>query len=224
MLTDLFGYETTPPAVPHGKHTGAARPHRKDPEALRRKALKQAEQNPTLWLFDEVLEFLCQPLLDHAMIPQQYRSDRANVVPAQEEEVIETTRVHDHVIPFEPWGPAWLMSEHQGGVQLPWSYESVQHLQHLVFWESMEEMALSYNEQEKWDILKWVFRPAIRKYYIWDARIGKSHCYAEHESDQTFSFHNCCMAARMDEDHIRDGFRRNLPAEVINAVLRAITQ
>jgi hypothetical protein len=82
----------------------------------------------------------------------------------------------------------------------------------------MEELALNNNEQEKWSVLRWIFRPAIWKHYVYDKRIGRSHCFEVHERDETFSFHNCCIAARVDEDTVREGVRRNIPVEVVKAV------
>jgi hypothetical protein len=83
-------------------------------------------------------------------------------------------------------------------------------------------LALSNNEHEKWSVLKWMYRPAIWRYYVWDRRIQRSHALLVHETDEPFTFHNCCIAARMDEDVIREGVRRHCPADLIEAVARVV--
>lgn len=212
MLTDLFGQ----PLVVQAPLIHQPRPRRKDPEALRLKALRNELKNPTLLLFDEVLEFLRKPILSITDIPQEYRSDRASVEPAKG----EIDEVIGPDIAYQPWGDVWI--EDKNG--LSWSADGIHHLQKLLFWESMEEMALINNELEKWSVLKWVFRPAIRKYYVWSKKLGRSRGFQEHERDDTFSFHNCSMAVCMKEDVIRDGFSRNLPVELIQQVVAAVKQ
>lgn len=74
-----------------------------------------------------------------------------------------------------------------------------------VFWRSMEELVLNNNEQEKLSVRpKWIFRPARYKRYIYDKRIGRSHCLEVHEREEPFTFHNCCIAARVDEEGVRE--------------------
>lgn len=211
-MTDLFGHPYVLPDPQQPKRQ--ARPSRKDPEVLRLKALQRELQNPTLQLFSELLEYLTRPIFTADFLPSEFRnSDRQHVV-TTEETGDEAPELVTDAIPYEAWGPAWVVD----GNQLVWSAEGIQTLQNMLFWESMEEMTLHNNEHDKWSVLKWVFMPAIRKYYVFDRRIGASRCLKEHEREQTFSYANCAMAACMDADEVREGFRRNVPAEIIKAV------
>lgn len=227
-LTDLFG---APIAVPAIAVINPPFPKRRsDPakllEASRKRAAKKAAANPTAWLFEEVLEWLRGSVLQIDMLPREYRSDRRSVeldyIAEEKEEgkqeVASGEEGASDRMPYEAWGPAWVTDANG----LHWSTTGVEHLQNHMFWESMEEMALKNNELEKWSVLKWMFRPAIRKEYIWDERIGRSHEFQWHESSETFSFHNCCIAARMDEHEIRQGFRRNIPSEIIKEVEKVV--
>lgn len=210
MLTDLLGdpIQAPVPAIPAVQ----ARPRRKDPEALRRKALRDELANPTLLLFEEVLEFLRRPILSMSDIPKEYRTADDYVVAAEG----EVEEVNDPSIAYQPWGSEWVGDKNGFG----WSAEGIHALQIQLFWESMKEMARSNNEHDKWSVLKWVFRPAYYKEYVWDKKLGHSRSFMTHERDLVFSFHNCAMAARLDKDLIRAGFERNLPPELIQQVLR----
>lgn len=211
---DLFGFETVLPP-------NLAR-QRVRPEAIRRaqatKRLNAARYSSNLDLFTDLLEFLKAPLLSAHSIPVEYRSDR-NTVDLHAEVESGAEEGADVDIPYEPWGSAVVEDQHG----LSWSREGLIAFQCNIFWESMEEMTLSNNEGEKWSVIKWVFQPALVKQYIWDKRVGRSHCLTTHERNHPFSFHNCAMAARMDADIIREGFRRNLPAAILQAVAKVVT-
>lgn len=193
---------------------------RKREEAKLNRQLKKIATDPTLVLFDELAEYLRKPLIAGSMWSDELgRSDRFEVplVVETEDQEREVEAATD--IPYEPWGMPWVTDTNG----LAWSAEAVQHLQIQLLWESLEEMALTNNELEKWSVLKWVFMPAIRKYYVWSNKLGKSHVIELHERDHPFSFHNCCMAARADEDLIRDTFRLHLDPEALKAVMKVCT-
>lgn len=215
MHTDLFGHpiEVMLPVIEVDK----PRPRRKNPEAARRKALREELKNPTFLLFEEVLEYLRRPILPIDIIPEEFRSDLAGVVAADEEET-ETVDYSKLILPYEAWGEVWFVDKNG----LSWSRNGCSYLQNRIFWRSMEEMTLKNNDEDKWSVLKWVFSPAIVRHYVWIKKIGASRYFDVHERDYTFSFHNCAMAARIEKDAIREGFSRNLPADLIKAVLRVV--
>ena len=216
-LTDLFGQALT----------GAAGTRRNPPaiDAIRvlrerraSRALQAHLRQPNLVLFDEVLAFLAAPLVAWT-VPAEYRTDCLSV-PAHPQSSTEEQAPSDADPPIadDPWGPAWITDRLGQG----WSKASIDFLQVRLFWRSLEELALSNNEHEKWSVLKWMYRPAIWRYYVWDRRIQRSHALLVHEADEPFTFHNCCIAARMDEDVIREGVRRHCPADLIEAVARVV--
>lgn len=219
MVTDfdLFG---APIEAPKSSpvSTSVRRSRVVSPEAKRAKLVRYLEKSNNLMLFDELLDFLKAPLLSSAVLATEYASDCASVavVEVDDDEEVSAATVS---IPYEAWGDVWVEDE-KG---LRWSKEGLLFTQVRLFWRSMEELAISYNEQDKWSVLKWIFRPAIWKHYVYDKRVAKSHVFEVHERDEPFSFHNCCIAARMDEDMVRDGIRRNIPAEVIKAVEKVCT-
>lgn len=214
MLTnlDLFGH---PVASSQSVVSHPVRRRVVSPEAKRAKLLRHLEQSNNLVLFDELLDYLKAPLLRNTQLPTEYASDVGKVAVFDEDED-EEIRAESVQIPYEAWGEAWVTDD-KG---LNWSTEGLLFTQVRLFWRSMEELALSNNEQEKWSVLRWIFRPAIWKHYVYDKRIGRSHCFEVHERDEPFSFHNCCIAARMEADVVREGVRRNVPVEVIKAVER----
>lgn len=213
LLTDfdLFGHPVASPQ-PVSNSTPVRR-RVVSQEAKRAKLVRHLAESSNLMLFDELLDFLKAPLLKHVDLPAEYASDIAKVAVVEVEDD-EDTRADAAVIPYDAWGDAWVTD----AKNLNWSKEALLFTQVRLFWRSMEELSLSNNEQEKWSVLRWIFRPAIWKHYVYDKRIGKSHCLEVHERDEPFGFHNCCIAARMDEDAVREGVRRNVPAEVIKAV------
>lgn len=206
---DLLGH---PIALPQTatEHPYKSRPI--SPETKRAKIARSFEQSKNLVLFDELLDYLKAPLLVGCQLPTEYQSDAGKVAVAEDDD--EEISVTSEEIPFEAWGEGWITDRHG----LLWSKEGLLFTQVRLFWRSMEELALSNNEQEKWSVLRWLFRPAIWKHYVYDKRIGRSHCLEVHERDDPFSFHNCCIAARMEGDAVREGVRRNIAAEIIKAV------
>lgn len=172
-----------------------------------------------LVLFDELLDQLKAPLYkSKAAIPDEYRSDIASVRLKEENPDVASFVDEDPdeaiAIPYDAWGTPEVVDD-KG---LAWSQEGLIYTQVRLFWRSLEELALANNEGEKWSVLRWIFRPAYWSYYVYDKRIGKSHCLRVHERDEPFSFHNCCLASRMDADAVREGVRRNIPEDIIKAV------
>ncbi|MDK9702379.1 MAG: hypothetical protein OEL20_04515 [Sulfuritalea sp.] len=208
LQTDLFGHPiAAPPPAPiaYGRRQAAQR------------ALKWNDDGISRLLFD-ALEYLQTPLLSREGIPEEYRSDRSEVQVNYELADDDATFVEPE-IQRVPWGATWIASENAG----EWSEEALRTLQVLVFWESMEELTLVENQLEKWSVLKWIFMPAVRKYYVWSQKLGRSRCLEMHENEYAFSFHLCCMAARMNEDEIREGVIRNIHPELHKAVTRVCT-
>ncbi len=114
----------------------------------------------------------------------------------------------------------WFESKHQAedGAEASthkWTAEEVHFLRICLFWESWEELSLSNNEREKWDVLKWMFKPALRRFWVYGKPVVQWH-----ENDEPFSFRNGCKAVGMDEEIRRDGLRRNIEPEIIEAVER----
>ena len=211
LLTDLFGH----PIVTPQPGTSPVRRRPVSPETKRAKLIRHLESSANRVLFDELFELLKAPLLQQFSIPEEFASDIGDVAVQEETQADEeTSKSLSTVIPYEAWDKPWI----QDDKDLKWSKEGLIFTQVRLFWRSFEELSLNNNEQEKWSVLRWIFRPAIKKLYMYDKRIGKSLCLPVHERDETFSFHNCCIAARMDGDVIREGVRRNISVEVIKAV------
>lgn len=163
----------------------------------------------TLDLVERAIAKLVEPIAPRLhFVPAAYRSDKAYVALVGHELTDEGC---DADIPYEPWGSAWVVDANG----LAWSAEAVQFLRIRVFWESLDELALKNNEREKWDVLKWMFKPVFRRLYVYGRPPVEWH-----ENDEPFSFHNCCNAVGMDEEIIRDGMRRHVDPEIITAVER----
>ena len=213
LLTDfdLFGHPVAAPQV-------VTPPRRRvvSQAAKRAKLARHLENSNNLVLFDELLDFLKAPLLKQQIDMDATFASDVGTVGVIEVDEDGSTQDSDEaiVIPYEAWGESWVTDSNG----LSWSKEGLLFTQVRLFWRSMEELALNNNEQEKWSVLRWIFSPAIWKHYVYDKRIGRSHCFEVHERDETFSFHNCCIAARVDEDTVREGVRRNIPVEVVKAV------
>ena len=216
--TDLFGHPVVLPQSVTG-HTPVRRrvSDEVQPETKRKKLLRKIEQSGNLVLFDALFQMLKSPLVHALAVPQGYASDIADcaVVDHDDEDSFDL----NIAIPYAAWGKP--VVEDKWGNK--WSEDGLLFTQIRLFWRSFEELALNNNEQEKWSVLKWIFRPAIWKHYVYDQRRGKSHCLEVHERDDPFSFHNCCLAVRMEEELLRDGVSRNIPVEVLNAV-RAVSK
>lgn len=179
----------------------------------RKKAFASIARNPTKLLFSEALLLLRAPLT-MPFLDEFIREDKAQVALTEETENDVEDSIVTTNLAWQLAGIEWFVDANA----LPWSKEGLLDMQVQVFWESLIELGLKNNEGEKWDVLKWCFRPALRRYHVFSKRLGKSSCYMEHERDQTFSFYNCAMAARMDADVIRDGIRRNISADILDAI------
>lgn len=171
----------------------------------------ELESSPISLLFEEVFELLKAPIINSFRVPHSFASDvrGVDVIDFDEEET--ETPIE---IPYLSWGSPWIVDTNG----FKWSCESMMFLQIRLFWRSVEELTLNNNEQEKWSVLRWIFRPAIWKHYVFDKKLGKSLCFPVHENDDPFSYHNCCISARVDEDRVREGVRRNIPVEIYKAV------
>ena len=189
--------------------------------AKRAKLARHLEQSNNLVLFDELLDFLKAPLLKNTVeLDATFASDVGTVAVIEADEDGCSQDADEAIaIPYEAWGTAWVKDANG----LAWSKEGLLFTQVRLFWRSMEELALSNNANEKWDVLKWIFRPAIWKHYVYEQSKGKSQCFEVHERDDPFSFHNCCMSACMDGDVIQEGVRRNIPEHLIKAVEKVCT-
>lgn len=109
---------------------------------------------------------------------------------------------------------AWIVDAND----LTWTLEEVHKLRIYLFWESFEELTLGNNAREKWDVLKWIFKPIRRRSYFYGQPV-----FEWHQNDEPFSFHNCCKAVGMDEDILRDGLRSILDTETIDAVMHVVS-
>lgn len=214
---------------PYRHHPVTAEKFEKSVVKKRKTLVENLENSGTLILFEEVFEILKAPiysalyellkapLCPNVYVPSEYRSDVKGVAVIDEMDGDEAAVGIQ--IPYVPWGQPWF-EDNKG---LPWSKDGLLCLQIKLFWRSLDELALSNNELEKWSVLRWIFRPTIWKHYIYKKEEGKSVCFPNHERDDPFSFHNCCIAARMLADVVRDGVRRNVSAEVIKAVDKVCT-
>lgn len=162
------------------------------------------------------MALLHAPLLAKHAIPLAYRTDRREIAATTQAPRDKEVDALTAEIPYASPGPIWLVDRHG----LNWSLQGIHWLRIRLFWASLEQLTLRHNEAEKWSVLKWIFRPAIHRHYVFDRRKGHSLCLVTHENDEPFSFHNCCLAVGMDEDILRAGIRRNLPAQLIEAVTR----
>lgn len=209
MVTDLFGHPLPVVILDHKP----SKPRIASPDAKRRKLLRQLSESKNGLLFEDILDLLKAPLISQLPVAHPYASDIGGIPVAQDEDEEMVDQVS---IPYEAWGTPFVTDSkgHQ------WSMESLLFTQVRIFWRSMEELVLHNNETEKWSVLKWIFRPARYKRYIYDKRMGRSHCLEVHEREEPFTFHNCCIAARVDEEGVREGVRRSLPDEVVQAIDR----
>ena len=99
-------------------------------------------------------------------------------------------------------------------VTMDWSNEELLEAHKWVFEESIEALKYEDNQQEKMDVLEWVYSPA----YI--DKLGKSMdgrpcIIRRHASDIPFSFENCCRAIGLtDPDIFREELVENMNDEL----------
>ena len=190
MAFDLFGMPFHMPAA------RAETKHRKRDLiktllGKRERFLRRYTESPNLKLFDDLWEFLKSPIIQN--IPEEYRSDIGTVgLEEGDEEVREDEDAASVQIPYQPWGNAWVDVD-----GMKWSAEAILFTQIRLFWRSFEELALNNNQEEKWSVLKWIFRPAIRKYWWWNKRKNRSEQFAVHEREEPFTFHNSVYETRL---------------------------
>jgi hypothetical protein len=220
MPHDLFGHpiaevSVTAPRITHHKSTLEEKRTRYlrliESKAKTERLIARLEGGLNVPMFTDLLDFLKAPLLGSS---GQFHREEVQTLAETGEEVDGI----NSDIPYEPWGAPWIESH-----GLKWSQAGVNHLQIQVFWESLEELALLNNEHEKWSVLKWVFMPLRRKLYMYDQRINRSHCLEIHQRDETFSYRNCSMAAKVDGDELREMLRHRLPAELLEAIKKVVT-
>lgn len=208
---------------------GPAEIYERSVQKKRTNFIKKFDEKATLELFDEVIAHLKlapihSPVLDYlnalvgplceVFVPTAYRSDVAGVTVVENDALDNEEAAVSVIVERDAWGEVWI--EDSNGME--WSHESLLFLQNRLFWRSIEELALSNNEHDKWSVLCWIFRPPIWKHYVYDKAIGRSHCFPVHQRDQPFSFHNCCISACMDADLVREGVRRQLSEDILKAV------
>lgn len=235
MLTnlDLFG----PPSALAQHHSTlakqVARPRTEKP---------RWHDDYTLPLFEDLKAYLTNPMLPIDAVPSEFRTERLVYKERDEPSLLDEpegnievdiseraerillldddARIDAKEIKWQLFGKPWVIA---AGYE--WSREGIMLLQNRLFWESMLDFTCKGGELDKWSSLKWVFKPAIWKYYVWNKRTERSFCLDLHENDYPFSYHLCSMAAGMtDEEAIREGFRRNLAPELILAVERVCAQ
>lgn len=224
---DVYGQQMLPFDVndPYAEHRerivpGACAPSHdhpvppQDPKPAK-KRVRKVVAHPSQLVLDLIVR-LVEPIISKSSVPKQYRSaaraDKQASRPAASDEMEvddEVCEGRDSDIPFEKWGEVWV--ETRGG--LTWSREGIFFLQVQLFWDSLVELTLKNNESEKWDVLKWIFKPAIRGFYYYGLPKVEWH-----EHDEPFSFHNCCNAVRVRADVIRDTLRKRTDPEIMKAI------
>lgn len=228
MSTDLFGHPVVDPVLPSPKpqlsideqlQVLSTRKHRNEYLQSRyariissdnkaRRLIEKLNNGSNKLLFADIAGFLSKPIIKF----RGKKKQRPEVELLSEDFDEDETR--DVSIPYAPWGEPWIVDKNG----LSWSFEAVHFLQHIVFWESVEILGMAKCEEWKWNVLKWIFEPAYRHRYIFDKRINRSHKLEWHERDETFSFHNTAIAARVDPEELRELLRRELAPEVIKAI------
>jgi hypothetical protein len=204
LQTDASGF-TLAPYTPPVKKT--RKQVKRTPKAVAADVTSSVQLSLDLQV-EQAIAMLAKPIIASFVVPKAYQSDKAGISLIEAE---RDTEKCDVAITYEPWGDAWIVDANDLG----WSEEGLLFLRVRLFWESFDELALSNNEREKWDILKWIFKPVIRKQYTYGKPVVEWH-----QNDEFFSFHNCCLAVGMDEDVLRDGIVRNVDPGIIKAVLR----
>jgi len=194
-------------------------PEPKKHKSQSKKRVKRLDEQ-SLWLpFDELMEALKAPLLPPGVVPQEFRSDRASVAITPDLNGDDEGVTPD--IPYFPHGIVSIKTHHRAknsSCELDWSEEGLWDARVHLFWESFEELTLNNNEGEKLSVLKWIFQPAIRRFYHYQK---PTRCV--HENDLPFSFHNCCLAVGIrDEEAVRDGVRRNVHPDILETVERIL--
>ena len=205
-------YQLTSPEPPVTRpYTKHISPEQRKAKKLAKFLVEKYEMSGNGLLFDDLFALLKAPIFAIQNVPKKFVSDirGVDVIEVEDDETAQPV-----AIPYNAWGSIWVEDKNALG----WSVDGLVYLQVKLFWRSLEELGLSNNAIEKWSSLRWIFRPAIWKHLVWDKKLGRSQCFPVHERDDPFSFHNCCIAARMDEDVIREGVRRNISAEIIKAV------
>jgi hypothetical protein len=208
LLTDASGF-TLAPYTPPVKKT------RKQVKRTQKAVASDNTSSVQLSLdlqVEQAIAMLAKPIIASFAVPKANQSDKAGISFTEAERETEKC---DMAIPYEPWGDAFIVDANDLG----WSEEGLLFLRVRLFWESFDELALSNNEREKWDILKWIFKPVIRKQYTYGKPVVEWH-----QNDEFFSFHNCCLAVGMDEDVLRNGIVRNVDPEIIKAVMRVCAE
>lgn len=216
METDLFGFPLASEPTRQRQTSRTPRKRTVSPEKLK----AYLDTSDTLPLWDNLFQFLTEPLNITPDAELRHGDGGRAVVPV-EADVAPQDDVEDVTpeIPYQAWGEPVVTDRHG----LLWSDEGLEALRRRVWRESFEEMMLHNNEPEKWSVLKWIFRPAVWKYYVYQESAGSQSCLEIHEMDEPFGFYNCCLAVGVDPDEVRTMVRRKLPAELMKEIDRVCT-
>ncbi|MCK7499509.1 MAG: hypothetical protein MZW92_60775 [Comamonadaceae bacterium] len=186
-------------------------------ERRARRAPQAHLRQPNLVLFDEALEFLAAPLVAWR-VPAPYRSDCLSV-PAHPESSAEEQAPSgaDSPIAYDPWVQCGLRTGSVTAGPRPASTSPGPPVLALPGGAGAVQQRAREVERAQVDV-----SPGNLALLRVDRRIQRSHALVVHETDEPFTFHNRCIAARMDEDVIREGVRRHCPADLIEAVARVV--
>lgn len=208
---DLFGDAFTIPTL-----------EPKAPRAtLRPPKLKTPNETTNLALFD-IFEYLERslsivppdherPTIEEKQSAIELRSTRELVAENDDDE--NDGGLWDAEIKYSAWGSSWITDANGN----KWSKDGCLHLQRMLLNRSLEMLKVDGFAKDKYDVLRWAFAPAMRAVHFvgtnWNVVTRKVH-----QRDEPFSFHNCCIAAGIDADLLRDGIERNLPEALVARV------
>lgn len=105
-------------------------------------------------------------------------------------------------------------SDYVSPVMMDWNNEKLLEAHQWVFEDSIEALCVVNNQEEKMDVLEWIFSPAFIE------KIGKSFdgrpcIIRRHASDIPFSFENCCRSVGLtDPDSFREELVENMSDEL----------
>ena len=186
----------------------------------RKVLLNKLLESPNLHVFSEdIMDQMFQELLDQPLISvKDFVSEFADLGQQTFGDSF-TQESQDNEIPYEPWGEAWVTDRHG----LNWSKEGINFMQIRMLWRAFEELSLHNNAEEKWSSLLWIFRPAIWKHYVWEEKKQTSQVDTFHERDHPFSYHNCCIAARVDGEILREQIKKHVPKHLLERIEKVCT-
>ena len=184
------------------------------------KRLRTPRETANLELFD-ISIYLEQPLIS---VPQVAEQPTIEVEPiatvcntacevAAEDDELYGDMANPVISPEASWGSVWVTDRHG----FEWSKAGCIQMQHMLLQRSIELLTLIGFPKDKFDVLRWVFAPAVRQVY-YAHHSGRIITGKVHQRDEPFSFHNCCIASAMNADTLREGIERNLPKVLVDCV------